>query len=77
MTLYNRNEGYFGTHVYCEGEPERCLECDNELELCGGHIGQLPDGALPDVTKITLSGFDFTLELWYNGDKERKENENI
>ena len=39
MTLYNRNEGYFGTHVDCEGEPERCLECDNEVELCGGHIG--------------------------------------
>ena len=47
MTLYNRNEGYFGTHVDCEGEPERCLECDNELELCGGHIGQLPGGARP------------------------------
>ena len=44
MTLYNRNEGYFGTHVDCEGEPERCLECDNELELCGGHIGQSPAG---------------------------------
>ena len=47
MTSYNRNEGYFGTHVDCEGEPERCLECDNELELCGGHIGQLPGGARP------------------------------
>ena len=38
MTSYNRRFGWSG-YVDCEGEPERCLECDNEVELCGGHIG--------------------------------------
>ena len=44
MTSYNRINGYMVGYVDCEGVAERCEECDNELELCGGHIGQLPGG---------------------------------
>ena len=39
MTSYNRNYGYMVGYVDCEGVAERCEECDNEVELCGGHIG--------------------------------------
>ena len=47
MTSYNRNYGYMVGYVDCDGVAERCEECDNEVELCGGHIGQLPGGARP------------------------------